>query len=209
VTDVSSVSQVDRKKPRRKISVAGRYVLADGREGMCAVIDASGTGLAIVGPDSGDIGDKVTVSVDRVGRVSGEIVRQFLGGFAIKFEGHSRATEAFADLIARVSKLPGAAETERRKQPRITLAVTGRYILEDRRVYHGIVVNASATGLALLGPQAVKLGEKVVVHVDDVGRAVGEVARYIAGGFAIKFAAAPSHAVQEFGRRVARRLELN
>jgi hypothetical protein len=77
-----------------------RALLANRREHPCTVIDASSSGLALAGPEQGEVGETVILYVDQMGRIEGRIVRIVVGGFAIKFKGaSSRVTEAIARLI--------------------------------------------------------------------------------------------------------------
>ena len=91
---------------------------------------------------------------------------------------------------------------DKRRQPRVDLGVTSRYMLADRREYRGTVVDASASGLALIGPERGNLGDRVVVYIDDqIGRVEGEIVRHIPGGFAIRFRL-PSRTAEVIGRLV-------
>jgi|SRR5437868_6166233 len=92
---------------------------------------------------------------------------------------------------------------DKRKQPRLDMSVTGRYMLADRREYRCTVIDASASGLALVGPERGAIGERVVVYIDDqIGRVEGEVVRHIPGGFAFRFRL-PSRTAEVIGRLVS------
>jgi hypothetical protein len=91
---------------------------------------------------------------------------------------------------------------EKRKQPRLDMSVSGRYMLANRREYRGTVVDASATGLALVGPERGTIGERVVVYIDEqIGRVEGEIVRHIPGGFGMRFRL-PSRTGEVIGRLV-------
>ncbi len=75
-------------------------MLANRREVACSIIDVSGGGLAISVREKGSIGEAVVVYIDRVGRLQGEIVRQFDGGFAIRLTGTSRAADELLQRYA-------------------------------------------------------------------------------------------------------------
>ena len=82
------VVQVERRKHLRlKTNLGGRYVLANLREHLCTVMDASSVGLVLAGPEQGEVGERVIVYIDQMGRIEGRIVRHVEGGFAIKFRG--------------------------------------------------------------------------------------------------------------------------
>jgi PilZ domain len=99
--DFPRVVQIERRQqPRLKTALGGRYMLANLREHLCTVMDASSAGLVLAGPEQGKVGETVIVYIDQMGRIEGQIVRQVEGGFALKFRGPpSRVTEALVRLI--------------------------------------------------------------------------------------------------------------
>src|ERR1051325_8983126 len=98
-----------RKQPRVKIALGGRYLLADGREHRCTVIDASPTSVALAALERGEIGEPAVVYVETVGRLEGRVRRIFPGGCVVQFDTPSRAAEALTELVQHV--------TEKKRQP--------------------------------------------------------------------------------------------
>jgi hypothetical protein len=95
----------DHRRDRRvKVTLRGRYMLADGREYPCRTVDISAGGVAIVGTIKGKIGERVIVYLDRVGRIEGNIVRHFDGCFAITLRASPLKRQALAAEIARLIK---------------------------------------------------------------------------------------------------------
>jgi hypothetical protein len=90
---------------RSKVAVTGRLMLADRRESGCTIVDASRSGIAVLTQGQGAVGDAIVLYADKVGRLQGEIVRLFEGGFALKLTGSSRAAdvliERFGVAVAR------------------------------------------------------------------------------------------------------------
>jgi hypothetical protein len=84
-----------------------------------------------------------------------------------------------------------AKEADRRRFQRVQLNLLGRFMLEDRHEYPCQTVDMSPGSLALITPIAGRMGERVVVYVDHIGRIEGEIARTFEGGFAIKINATP------------------
>jgi hypothetical protein len=77
---------------------------------------------------------------------------------------------------------------ERRTSPRFATRVPAQYVLGSRREYQCTVVNVSASGLLLLGPESGAMGEMVVVSLSDPAwRVAGRIVRYVPGGFAVRF----------------------
>jgi hypothetical protein len=93
-----------RRDQRLKVTLRGRYMLADGREYPCRTVDISAGGVAIVGAIKGKIGERVIVYLDRVGRIEGTIVRHFDGCFAIRLRASALKREALKAEIARLVK---------------------------------------------------------------------------------------------------------
>jgi PilZ domain len=85
-----------REHPRTKVAVSGRLMLANRRECVCTIVDVSLGGVAVLAKDRGSLGEPVVLYVDDVGRLQGQIVRLFDGGFAFKTTGNSRAAETLA-----------------------------------------------------------------------------------------------------------------
>ena len=89
-----------RRQPRVMLTLHGRYLLADGREHVCSVIDASHGAVALRASERGKIGEKVVVYFDEIGRVEGEVVRYLKYGFVISLMSGSRAADRLAKLVA-------------------------------------------------------------------------------------------------------------
>jgi hypothetical protein len=85
--------------------------------------------------------------------------------------------------------LVGAQRAERRRHQRADLTLIGRYMLRDRREYACRTIDVSASGIALLGAIMGTIGERVVAHLDRLGRVEGSVARQFGACFAIELSA--------------------
>ncbi len=91
-----------REHPRIKLQVAGSYVLEDGREYQCTIVDVSVGGLALTGPKVGRHGERVLIHADRLGRVMGNVVRHYRGGFAVALDMSGIAGQRF---VARLNEI--------------------------------------------------------------------------------------------------------
>jgi hypothetical protein len=72
-----------------------------------------------------------------------------------------------------------------RRNPRKKATLRGRYMLSDGREYPCRTVDISAGGVAIVSATKGKLGERVVLYLDRIGRVEGRVVRHFGGGFAI------------------------
>jgi hypothetical protein len=94
--------------------------------------------------------------------------------------------ETFGSRDRQVGREAAVLKGDRRKQPRAQLLLHGRYLLTDRREYPCTVIDASASAVALAAPERGKIGDKVVVYFEDIGRVEGEVVRHLDDGFVMR-----------------------
>jgi len=78
---------------------------------------------------------------------------------------------------------------ESRRSPRKQAMVRGRYMLSDGREYPCRTFDLSACGVAIVSAVKGRLGERVVLYLDRIGRLEGTVARHFGGGFAVSLRA--------------------
>lgn len=88
------------------------------------------------------------------------------------------------------SARPSARKLERRRHNRVAVALLGRYMLSDRQEYPCQTVDLSPGGGMVVAPVKGKLGERVVLYLEHIGRVEGEVTRHTAEGFGFSIAAA-------------------
>lgn len=79
--------------------------------------------------------------------------------------------------------------SESRRYQRVKVDLLGRYMLEDRREFPCQVVDMSPGGMAMIAPQSGRVGERVVVYVDHIGRLEGVIARNLPSGFSMTIVA--------------------
>jgi PilZ domain len=85
---------------------------------------------------------------------------------------------------------------ERRPDVRIIVNIAGRFSLAnrrnaqgDRRVYACRAVNLSPHAIALASPVTGKAGERVIAHIDHLGKLEGAVLRVLTRGFVMSVSA--------------------
>ena len=69
------------------------------------------------------------------------------------------------------------------------VALLGRYMLADRMEYACQTVDMSPGGISLVAPVKGKVGERVVLYLEHVGRVEGEISRHTPHGFAVSISA--------------------
>ncbi|MET0604989.1 MAG: PilZ domain-containing protein [Beijerinckiaceae bacterium] len=73
----------------------------------------------------------------------------------------------------------------RRRHRRVALDVLGKYMLESGQEFGCQAVDMSPGGLSLRARVPGRIGERVIIYLEQIGRIEGRVARLLSGGFAV------------------------
>ncbi len=186
----TSETQANRRRyERTSLTVAGRLMLPSGGEYPCHVADISEGGIGLHCPANGEIGDRVIVYLDNLGRFEGQLVRRFDGGFAIETSLHTNQRER---LIERIELLKGVAKSgdvadlplrAARRAPTDAEATEGaRLTIENGEEVPCRVLDISLTGAHLKITSRPKVGTHVTV-----GKTLGRVVRHTDEGVGVEF----------------------
>lgn len=74
---------------------------------------------------------------------------------------------------------------ERRRHARVKVSLLGRYMLTNRTEFPCQSVDMSVGGLLLTAPVKGRVGERVIVYLEHIGRIEGDIARITIDGFAM------------------------
>jgi hypothetical protein len=74
---------------------------------------------------------------------------------------------------------------ERRRHQRVKVVLFGRFMLENRQEYPCQTIDASPGGLAIYAPVRGRVGERVVIYLEHLGRVEGALVRVFDNGFAV------------------------
>jgi hypothetical protein len=183
VKEVAPVPQERRRFRRVKLSVLGRYMLEDRREFPCQTIDISPGGVGLVAPVQGQIGTRVIVYLEHIGRIEGMVVREFENGFAMTIVAPQRKQEKLAAQLTWLVNRQAFGLPEDRRHERIELANQKSVItFQDGRRLPAIIVDCSISGAAFDCGEMIPLGTKVTV-----GHREARVVRHFDGGVAVEF----------------------
>ncbi len=179
-----SIKPVERRRHQRvSVEVMGRYMLESRREYPCQTIDISPGGLAVLGPVSGNLGERVVIYLDQLGRVEGIVVRQFPNGFAIAFSATVRKRDKLASQLTWLAnrQILGLPEDRRhdRIQPRNSRTVI---TLDTGQQFVARMIDVSTSGAGLSGDFKIAMGQRIVV-----GKMPAKVVRMFEGGVAVEF----------------------
>ena len=177
--------QHDRRRFQRvKVNLLGRFMLEDRHEYPCQTLDMSPGSAALVTPVIGRIGERVVVYVDHVGRVEGEIVRIFEGGFAMNIQATLRKKDKLAAKLTWLANRHELNLPEDRRHDRVApkspFATVG---LPDGRQYRARLLDTSLSGAALAIEVKPPIGSPVMI-----GKLRARVVRHSEEGIAVEFA---------------------
>jgi len=176
-------SQERRGYRRVKLSLLGRYMLEDRREFPCQTIDISPSGVGLLAPVPGEIGSRVIVYLDHIGRIEGSVIRKIENGFAMTIIAPQSKQDKLAGQLTWLVNRLAFGLRENRSHERIELMNTKTVItFKDGRRLPTIVVDCSISGAALDCGEMIPLGTEV-----SVGRREARVVRHFEGGIAVVF----------------------
>jgi hypothetical protein len=181
----SLVRQHDRRRYQRvTINLLGRFMLEDRREFPCQTQNISPGSLAITTPVIGRIGERVVAYVDHLGRIEGQIVRLYEGGFAMSINATLRKKDKLAAKLTWLANRHELNLPEDRRHDRVTPKVsTAGIALPDGREYRGRIVDISLSGLALAVDVKPPIGSPLMV-----GKLRARVVRHFEEGIAVEYA---------------------
>lgn len=189
--DPNDIIIIDRTQvARTSASIPGRYALAsrrnsrgERREFACRTVDISCHDLALIGPVTGPIGERVIARFDEFGQLDGQIVRLIDDGFVMSLVLTSDQRARLAAKILWLEKreqhnLPDDRTYKRvvPKRPHSTV------MLADGSARSCFVIDMSVSGAAVSADITPQLGDVLAV-----GKIIGRVVRLFAEGFAVRF----------------------
>ena len=177
------VRQDRRRHQRVEVSLAGRYMLADRREYPCQTINMSPGGLALAAPIRAEIGERVVVYLDNIGRIEGRTVRHMDEGFALELSVPISKREKLAEILTWLANRAALGMPEDRRHERIEPRNRRSSLkLPNGQEYPVRIVDISLSGVALQVAIQPALGTIVAI-----GHTAGRVVRHLPDGIALEF----------------------
>lgn len=171
---------------RVKVSVLGRYMLADRREFPCQVLEMSPGDALLIAPVAGTVGERVIAYIDHIGRIEGEITELVEGGFRTNVVASSRKREKMAAQLTWLANKDILNLPEDRRHERVV--PDNRHstlVLDDGRRYNCKIIDISLSGAAIELAVRPAMGTPVTL-----GRMRARVIRHFPDGVAVEFASA-------------------
>lgn len=180
---ISNLPVERRRFQRVKIHLLGRYMLPDRREFPCQVINMSPGGLAMLAPGIGNVGDRVIVYLDHIGRVEGKITRIIDSGFAMSVSATPRKRDKLASQLTWLANRDILNLPEDRRHERIVPRnPVATLTLEDGTRLTCRIIDLSMSGAAVSAEKRPPLQSKVAL-----GKVLARVVRNLEEGFALEF----------------------
>ncbi|MDQ0444797.1 hypothetical protein QO016_004321 [Methylobacterium persicinum] len=177
------VASDERKHQRVRVAVLGRYMLADRREYPCQTVDMSPGGVRLTCAVLGEIGERVVLYLEFIGRLEGVVARHTSGGFAVRLAASPRKRDKLASQLTWLTNreilgLPEGRSHERviPDKPMVTLR------LENNREVAARLIDISLSGAAMTCATVPPMGSIVTV-----GSTPGRLVRIFEGGFGVQF----------------------
>jgi hypothetical protein len=189
--DPGDIAIVNRRRvARTDASVLGRYALAsrrnsagERREFACRTITISTEAIALTGPITGPVGERVIAHFDEFGRLEGRIARLIENGFVMRLV---LDRDQRAPLTAKIDWLDKHRHhnlpddrTHKRIVPKIPHSTL---LLADGSMRGCFVIDMSASGAAVSAELSPEPGDVLAV-----GKIIGRVVRIFPEGFAVRF----------------------
>ncbi len=171
---------------RVKISVLGRYMLADRREFPCQVLAMSPGDALVVAPVAGTVGERVIAYLDHLGRVEGTIMGLIEGGFETEIIASARKRDKMAAQLTWLANKDALDLPEDRRHERVVPDNRpSTVVLDDGRRYNCKIIDISLSGAAIELAVRPAMGTPVTL-----GRMRARVVRHFQDGVAVEFASA-------------------
>jgi hypothetical protein len=172
-----------RRHQRVDVSLLGRYMLEDKREYPCQTTNMSPGGAALIAPVRGQIGERVVVYFEHIGRIEGNVARHTDRGFALAFNVPFVKREKIANQLTWLVNRDSLGLAEDRRHERIIPNLKHTILRVDNDWEHVVkLIDISLSGAGVATPLNVPLGTRVTL-----GSTAGEVVRIFEGGLAINF----------------------
>ena len=182
---ITRVRAVEARFQRVKVSLLGRYMLADRREFPCQILEMSPGDAVVVAPVAGIVGEKIIAYIDHLGRIEGTIINQVDGGFLMNIDASDRKRDKMAAQLTWLANKDILNLPEDRRHERVVPDIRhSTVVLDDGRRYNCKIIDISLSGAAIELDVRPAMGTPITL-----GRMRARVVRHFQNGVAVEFAA--------------------
>lgn len=159
-------------------------MLADRQEYPCQTLDISPGGVLLMAPVRGQVGERVVIYLEHVGRIEGEVTRHIPQGFAMSIAAAPRKRDKLASQLTWLANRQALGLPEDRRHERITPHVLTTVVrLESGRELKAKLIDVSMSGAAL----TLEATQPAIGCPVTVGSTTAKVVRHFKGGIAVEF----------------------
>ncbi|NMA96598.1 MAG: PilZ domain-containing protein [Phyllobacteriaceae bacterium] len=181
-----ATSVAEQRFQRVRVSILGRYMLADRREFPCQVLSMSPGDAVVIAPIAGIVGERIVAYLDHIGRIEGTILQQVDGGFVMDIAASPRKRDKMAAQLTWLANKDLLNLPEDRRHERVVPDIRhSTVVLDDGRRYNCKIIDISLSGAAIELDVRPAMGTPVTL-----GRMRARVIRHFQNGVAVEFAAA-------------------
>jgi hypothetical protein len=172
-----------RRFQRVPVALFGRYMLESRREFPCQTIEMSPGDMTLFAPVKAQIGEKVVVYLDEIGRFAGVATRLTDAGFALTMNLPPMKREKLADQLTWYANRHAFNLPEDRRHERIIPLMQRTLLrLSDGQEIIAKIKDISLSGVGVDTDVRPQLGSKVIV-----GATKAVVVRHFEGGIGAEF----------------------
>jgi hypothetical protein len=183
VQPVPRTGAEQRRHQRVEVAVLGRYMLSDRREYPCQTVNMSPGGVRLTCAVLGEVGERVVLYLEFIGRIEGTVARHTTGGFAVRLGATLRKRDKLASQLTWLANRDILGLPEGRSSERIVPEKPGVMLkLENGREVPARLIDISLSGAAISSPAKPAMGSIVTV-----GSTPGRLVRTFEGGFGVQF----------------------
>ncbi|HYF57247.1 MAG TPA: PilZ domain-containing protein [Salinarimonas sp.] len=172
-----------RRFARVAVALLGRYMLPDRQEYPCQTVNLSPGGALVTAPVRGNVGDRVVVYLEHLGRLEGEVTRLVANGFAFSIAATPRKRDKLASQLTWLANRHALGLPEDRRHERIV----PRNPLVEMRIENGRPSTVRLIDLSLSGAGVALEVKPPLGTAISLGRTPCRVVRHFQGGVAVEF----------------------
>jgi hypothetical protein len=172
-----------RRFHRVRVNLFGSYMLPDGQESRCQIIDMSPGGIAVTGLVTAAARERVVVYADQLGRLEGTAVRVRPDGFAATISASPKKRDKLATQLTWLANRDLLREEDlRRHERRVPNNPRSTLTMPNGTRLPCAIIDMSPSGAAIACARKLPVGILVTV-----GRIQSRVMRHIDVGLVVEF----------------------
>jgi hypothetical protein len=172
-----------RRFQRVPVTLFGRYMLESRREFPCQTVEMSPGDMMLFAPVKAQIGEKVVVYLDQIGRFAGVAARQTESGFALTMNLPPAKRDRLTDQLTWFANRESCSLPDGRRHERIVPLMPRTLIrLPNGQEFIAKIRDVSLSGVGIETAARPSEGEQIVI-----GSTAAVVVRHFEGGIGAEF----------------------